>query len=135
MIVDGRFICFNDIYSVQIITIGQCRLLLETTRTTLFGRILTIGDVYGDESLRSIIDRRSIGLITYETNDCNLVVCFSRDIRVSTHDNMVYSSTISFQAYINYLSDTMKQSLLDHFRLQSIFLAMQWRHDIVNYFV
>ena len=62
---------------------GQCKLLLETNRTTIIGRQLNIGDVYGDDSLQSIIDHRLNGLITSEINSCNLIGFFSREIKVS----------------------------------------------------
>ena len=39
------------------------------------------------------------------------------------------------KAYENYLSDMMKQSLFDQLRIQSTFSAIQWRNDILNYFV
>ena len=42
-----------------------------------------MGDVYGGDSLRAIIDYRLNGLITNEINQCNLIVFFPRDIRVS----------------------------------------------------
>jgi hypothetical protein len=61
---------------------GQCKFLLETNQTTIFGQQLNIGDVYGDDSLQLIIDYRLNGLITNENNHCNLIGFFSRDIRV-----------------------------------------------------
>lgn len=61
---------------------GQCKLLLETNQTTIFGQQLNIGDVYGDDSLQLIIDHRLNGLITDGNNHCNLIGFFSRDIRV-----------------------------------------------------
>ncbi len=39
------------------------------------------------------------------------------------------------KAYENYLSDMMKQSLLEQLRIQSTFMAIQWRNDILDYFV
>jgi hypothetical protein len=42
-----------------------------------------MGDVYGDDSLRSIINHRLNGLITNEINSCNLIAFFSREIKVS----------------------------------------------------
>lgn len=39
------------------------------------------------------------------------------------------------KAYENYLSDMMKQALLDQLRIQSTFAAIQWRKDILEYFV
>jgi len=61
---------------------GQCKLLLETNQTTIVGHQLNISDIYGDDSLQSITDHRLNGLITNEINRCNLIVFFSRDIRV-----------------------------------------------------
>jgi len=39
------------------------------------------------------------------------------------------------KAYENYLSDMMKQTLLEQLRMQRTFIAIQWRNDILNYFV
>ncbi|CAF2857682.1 unnamed protein product [Rotaria sp. Silwood2] len=99
------------------ITTCQCILLLETNQTTIFGHRLNIGDIYGDDSLELINYYHLNGLITSETNYCNLIGFFSRDIR----------------AYENYLSDIMKKSLLEQFRVQSIFSSIQWRNDILDY--
>ncbi|CAF3437861.1 unnamed protein product [Rotaria socialis] len=104
-------------FLVYIIVYGQCLLLLETNEKTLFGHRLNIGDVYGDDSLRSIDFHHLNGLITNENTHCNLIGFFSRDIKT----------------YGNYLSDIMKQSLLEQFRMQSIFSGIQWRNDILNY--
>ncbi|CAF1231595.1 unnamed protein product [Rotaria magnacalcarata] len=106
-------------FLVYIIVYGQCLLLLETNQKTLLGHRLNIGDVYGDDSLRSIDFHHLNGLITNENTHCNLIGFFSRDIK----------------AYGNYLSDIMKQSLLEQFRIQSIFNSIQWRTDILNYIV
>ncbi|CAF1054959.1 unnamed protein product [Rotaria sordida] len=83
----------------------------------VFGHRLNIGDVYGDDSLQLTNYYHINGLITNEINYCNLIGFFSRDIR----------------AYENYLSDIMKKSLLEQFRIQSIFSSIQWRNDILNY--
>ncbi|CAF3243817.1 unnamed protein product [Rotaria socialis] len=106
-------------FLVYIIVYGQCLLLLETNEKTLFGHRLNIGDVYGDDSLRSIDFHHLNGLITNENTHCNLIGFFSRDIKT----------------YGNYLSDIMKQSLLEQFRMQSIFSGIRWRNDILNYIV
>ncbi|CAF1300649.1 unnamed protein product [Adineta steineri] len=99
-------------FLVYIIVYGHCKLLLETQQTTIFGHQLNIGDVYGD-------DYRLNGLITNESTHCNLIVFFLRDIK----------------AYENYLSDMMKQLLFEQLRLQSTFSSIQWKDNILNYFL
>ncbi|CAF4053590.1 unnamed protein product [Adineta steineri] len=99
-------------FLVYIIVYGHCKLLLETQQTTIFGHQLNIGDVYGD-------DHRLNGLITNESTHCNLIVFFLRDIK----------------AYENYLSDMMKQLLFEQLRIQSTFNSIQWKDDILNYFL
>lgn len=39
------------------------------------------------------------------------------------------------KAYESYLSEIMKQSLLEQFRLQPTFNSILWRNDIFDYFV
>ncbi|CAF4564540.1 unnamed protein product [Rotaria sp. Silwood1] len=104
-------------FLIFFVIICQCILLLETNQTTIFGHRLNIGDVYGDDSLQSINYYHLNGLITDDMNYCNLIGFFSRDIR----------------AYENYLSDMMKKSLLEQFRMQSIFSSIQWRNDILDF--
>ncbi len=47
----------------------------------------------------------------------------------------IYIVSYYIKAYENYLSDMMKQSLLEQLRMQSTFIAIQWRNDILDYFV
>ncbi|UJR26754.1 hypothetical protein I4U23_008069 [Adineta vaga] len=102
-------------FFVYIIVSGQCKLLLETQETAIFGDELNIGDVYGDDNLEHHLN----GLITNETTHCKFVIFSRRDIR----------------AYDNSLSDMMKQSLLEQLRAQSTFIALHWRDDIFEYFL
>ncbi|CAF0732606.1 unnamed protein product [Adineta ricciae] len=100
---------------VYIIVSGTCKTVLETEERAIFGTDLNIGCVYEDNS----VDYRLNGLITSEMSQCNLVAFFRRDIQV----------------YTNYLSDIMKQSLLEQLRTKSTFTVLYWRNDIVEYFL
>lgn len=62
---------------------GECRLLLETHQTKLFGRTLNVGDIYGDDALQIGTDHRIIGMITGENHHCSFITFFIRDIRVN----------------------------------------------------
>ena len=73
----------TNLSSLSLFPTGQCHLLLKTNETTLLGPSLSIGDVYGDDSLYWIGRHRLTGLITSENNQCSLIGFFLRDIRVS----------------------------------------------------
>ncbi|CAF0732703.1 unnamed protein product [Adineta ricciae] len=100
---------------VYIIVSGTCKTVLETEERAILGTDLNIGYVDGDNSL----EYRLNGLITSEMSQCNLVVFFRRDLQV----------------YTNYLSDILKQSLLEQLRAQSTFAVLYWRNDIIEYFL
>ena len=112
---------------------GQCKLLLEAEETAIFGHQLNIGDVYGDDYS---FDHRLNGLITDESNSCHVAVFALRDVQVCLHANFhPYVLSQSSKAYASYSSDMMKRSLLEQLRARSTFAAIQWRVDILDYFV